>query len=38
MRSNGLTTNIANFADSLIPRKAIFTYNPAGFHIPAVWQ
>ena len=37
MRSNGLTTNIAKFADSA-PLKAISPYKLAGFHIPAIWQ
>ena len=38
MRSNGLTTNIANFEDGSAPLKATSTYKPAGLHVPAIWQ
>ena len=38
MRSNALTTNIANLAGSSAPLKANSTYKLVGFHIPAVWQ
>lgn len=38
MRSNGLTTNIANFADSSAPLKAISPYKPDGIHVPVIWQ
>ena len=38
MRSNGLTTNIANLTGRAAPLKAISTYKLVGLPVPAIWQ